>query len=261
VGGGGSGEGYSLSRADTQGLLETSVEELKGKVPVRAMGVEPRTVAQMIDLVQMAADADADAVQIYSLDVGHGHVPTSEEVELYLTEVLDAVEIPCVLSTHQSVGYQVDPSLLGDLLRRYDQVVGVNCSQPNWDYVAAVMDAVDGRVDVHVGGPMQAFTALALGANGFMSSEANLAPTLCMSVVEAYRRGDLVGSMAAYGKLVRLSAALYGNGGIRVTKAILGHLGLPGGVPRKPRLPATEDQFRRALAQVELLELQSIEGW
>ena len=67
--------------------------------------------------------------------------------------------------------------------------------------------------------------------------------------------------MAAYGKLVRLSAALYGNGGIRVTKAILSHLGLAGGVPRKPRLPATQDQLRHALGQVESLGLQIVEGW
>jgi 4-hydroxy-tetrahydrodipicolinate synthase len=261
VGGGGSGEGYSLPPEDTRRLLEVAVDELKGTVPIRAMGVEPRTAEQMIDFTQMATEAGVDAVQIYSLDVGHGHVPTTEETELYLTEVLEAVEIPAIVSTHQSVGYQIAPPLLGELVRRYDQVVGVNCSQPSWEYIAAVIDAVGAQVDVHVGGPMQAFTALALGANGFMSSEANLAPNLCMSIIHAYRRGDLAAAMAAYGKLVRLSAALYGNGGIRVTKGILSHLGLAGGVPRKPRLAATQAQLGHALGQVESLGLQSLEGW
>ena len=42
VGGSGSGEGYTLTGQESRRLLEIAVEELKGKVPVRAMGVEPR---------------------------------------------------------------------------------------------------------------------------------------------------------------------------------------------------------------------------
>ena len=42
LGGGGSGEGYVLSPDETRRLLQIGVEELQGKVPVRAMGVEPR---------------------------------------------------------------------------------------------------------------------------------------------------------------------------------------------------------------------------
>jgi 4-hydroxy-tetrahydrodipicolinate synthase len=78
VGGGGSGEGYVLSDAEARRLLEISVDELKGQVPVRAMGVEPRTAAQMIEFVETASDVGVDAVQIYSLDQGHGHRPTRD---------------------------------------------------------------------------------------------------------------------------------------------------------------------------------------
>ena len=41
LGGGGSGEGYVLSADEARRLLQIGVEELKGKVPVRAMGVDP----------------------------------------------------------------------------------------------------------------------------------------------------------------------------------------------------------------------------
>src|ERR1700749_4571559 len=67
VGGGGSGEGYTLADAEMKRVVEIAVEELKGKVPVRAMGKEPRTAKEMIDFSLMAKDAGVDAIQIYSL--------------------------------------------------------------------------------------------------------------------------------------------------------------------------------------------------
>jgi 4-hydroxy-tetrahydrodipicolinate synthase len=260
VGGGGSGEGYTLSRDDNARIFAIAAEELKGKVPVRAMGVEPRTAAQMIDFLTVAKAAGVEAAQVYSLDVGHGHAPTNAELETYFAEVIDAAQIPLVLSTHQSVGYRIEPQLIVDLARS-PKVVGVNCTHPDLGYLAAIVDGVAGAKDVHVGGPMQALTALALGAQGYLASEGNLAPRLCVSVIERYKQGDMAGMMDAFAKVIRLSTGLYGNGGIRVTKAVLNHLGLPGGFPRKPRLPVREERLTRALTVVEGLNLGELEGW
>ena len=52
--------------------------------------------------------------------------------------------------------------------RTFDHVVGVNCSHADLAYLTAIVDAVGDRVEVHVGGPLQALAALALGANGFL---------------------------------------------------------------------------------------------
>jgi len=260
VGGGGSGEGYTLSREDNAKLFRIAVDELKGKVPVRAMGVEPRTAAQMIDFLNLAKDAGMEAAQVYSLDVGHAHTPTNAELDAYFAEVIAAADIPLVLSTHQSVGYRIAPELIVELAQS-PKVIGVNCTHPDLGYLATIIDGVAATKDVHVGGPMQALTALAMGAQGYLSSEGNLAPKLCVSVIECYKRGDLRGMMTAFDQVVRLSAGLYGNGGIRVTKAVLNHLGLPGGYPRKPRLPVVDDRLTRALAVVESLEIGRTEGW
>jgi 4-hydroxy-tetrahydrodipicolinate synthase len=240
LGGGGSGEGYVLTPAEAQRLLEIGVEELKGKVPVRSMGTEPRSAAEMVEQVRVAASAGVDAAQIYSLDAGHGHRPTRREMQAYFDDVLGATDFPSVISTHQSVGYAVPVPMLAGFIERYDHVIGVNVTNQDLGYVADVIDAVGGRVAVHVGGPAQALTAWSLGATGFLSSEANLAPELCMSVVEAYRSGDGAVLTATYGKLLRLYRALYAAGGIRATKAVLDRLGLAGGVPRKPQLPIAE---------------------
>jgi 4-hydroxy-tetrahydrodipicolinate synthase len=261
LGGGGSGEGYTLSRQEIQRLLEIGVEELKGRAPVRAMGVEPRSSTEMIEFVQMAAETGVEAIQIYSLDPGHGHRPTEDEIYSYFEDVLVATDVPTVLSTHQSVGYRVPVAMVTEFVHRFPNLVGINCTHADLGYLVSIIDAVRGQVDIHVGGPHQALTALSLGANGFLNSEGNLAPRLCFNVIDAYRRGNARQVAESFGKVMRLSLALYGAGGITATKAVLNALGLPGGYPRRPHLPVSEPTLRAALSVVHELDLTAIEGW
>ncbi len=261
AGGGGSGEGFTLSPDESRRVLEIAVDELKGKVPVRSMGVEPRTAQEMIDFIAMASSVGVDASQVYSLDQGHGHRPTSEEIEGYFTDILSAVDLPVILSSHQSVGYAIPLNLLAKLLREHDNIIGINCSHTDLSYLDGVVDLSGDRVEVHVGGPAQTLTALALGATGFLTSQANLAPRLCAAVLDRYDEADTVGMMQSFGQLVRLSQALYGAGGIRATKAVLNVLGLPGGYPRKPQLPVSADTVKRVRTAIDKLDIAKIEDW
>lgn len=249
VGGGGSGEGFTLSDAEMARLLHVAVDELGGRV--RAMGVEPRTAVQMVSFVEQAAAAGVEACQIYSIDPGHGHRPTMQEVERYFDDVLGNCSLPAVISTHQSVGYRIPPDLLTRLIGRHPQVIGLNCSHADLTYLAQLVDAVGTRVEICVGGPLQALSALGVGAHGFLSSEANLAPDLVASIGAAVERGDLDAALDAYGLLARLHELLYGNGGIRMTKAVLARLGLPGGGhPRLPQLAPADDAVEHVLRRL-----------
>lgn len=261
VGGGGSGEGYTLSPDETETLLQIAVDELAGRVPIRAMGVEPRTAKQMIAFLDMAKRAGVDAAQVYSLDVGHGHVPTPKELDRYFDEVLSNTDIPSVMSTHQSVGYVIPAPVIIALFERHEHLIGLNVSHQDPSYLMTLADALGDRIDICVGGPHLAPLALAFGAHGFLSSEGNIAPRLCLSVIEAARQGDNTAFLDRWGKLMRLFMALYGNGGIRVTKALLERAGRAGGFPREPRLPAEAEAADRAWAVAEKIGLAEIEGW
>src|SRR5580704_16023402 len=96
--GSGSGEGNALSLAETRRVFEVGVEELKGKTSVRAMGVEPRTANQLIEIAGIAAETGLDAMQVYSLDAGHGVKPSDRELEQYFTDILEAIKLPAILS-------------------------------------------------------------------------------------------------------------------------------------------------------------------
>ena len=94
-----------------------------------------------------------------------------------------------------------------------------------------------------------------------MNSEGNLAPALCVGVINAYRENDAWRMADLYGRLLRLSDTLYAAGGIRATKAALNALGLPGGFPRLPQLPVVDASVPPLLETIERLGIGALEGW
>lgn len=260
VGGGGSGEGYTLTRDETEVVLRVAAEELNGHVPVRAMGVEPRSASDMVQLANVVADAGLDSMQVYSLDPGHGRMPRPDELETYFCDILDALPVQAVLSTHQSVGYWLPIDAMVRLVDRYDNIIGINVTNNDVTYLVRVIDAVGDRIEIHVGGAMHGLTALALGANGFLTSEANLAPKLTQSVIDHWTAGDLAGAADAFARVLRLYAAMANVGGVSGTKAALNQLGLPGGYPRKPRLPVPPEWEARIAQILRDHDVRGIEG-
>jgi 4-hydroxy-tetrahydrodipicolinate synthase len=258
--GSGSGEGYTLSRDERRRIFDIGVDELSGRVPVRAMGVEPRNAAETIELAEDAVAAGLDATQVYSLDLGHGYVPTPDEMTGYLRAVLEHAPGDLVISTHQSVGYHYPPALIAELVGEHARIVGVNVTNNDLDYVAEVIGTVDRRVDVHVGGPMHALRALALGAQGYLSSEGNLAPRLCVSLIDRYDHDDHDGAARAHNTIMQLFAATQRLGGVVGAKAALQSFGAAGGWPRLPRLPVTAERARPLVELITELGLDRSEG-
>ena len=261
VGGSGSGEGYTLSRDEVGRVFEVSRRAVPpGSVPLLAMGVEPRSAREMIELSRQVIDAGLDGMQLYSVDVGHGNRPRPGELEAYLRDVLEAVHCPVVLSSHQAMGYAIPPELVDRLIRDHPHVRGINFTNPDVTALVHMLEAIDGRIELHVGGPMQAITALALGAQGYLSSEGNLAPRLCVSVVEHHRRGNLAARDEAFRKLLVLFSEAQRLGNIAATKGGLVALGLPGGWPRRPRLPVSGEAGKQLADTFRALGLVELEG-
>jgi 4-hydroxy-tetrahydrodipicolinate synthase len=136
----------------------------------------------------------------------------------------------------------------------------VNVTHPELTYVAEVLDAVRGRAEVHVGGPVHAIGALALGAQGYLSSEGNLVPRLCVSLVERFAADDRDGATAAHRQVLEVHEATQALGGIVGAKAALQVLGMPGGFPRAPRLPVSPERAQTLVDVLTRLGLDRSEG-
>jgi 4-hydroxy-tetrahydrodipicolinate synthase len=259
--GGGSGEAYSLSATEQQRMLTIAAEELRGRVPVRAMGAPPRRASEMVRFAGWVAHAGLDAMQLYPPDLGMGHRPRELELEGYYDDVLPTIGVPVVLSTHMSLGYLLPVAMVKRLADRHAQIIGVNCTTPDLSYLAELLAAVGDGLEVHTGIATQALTAVALGASGYLSSEANIAPRLCQSIIDGCSTGDYVRANDALARLIRLGAASQRFGNVQAMKACLRLLGLPGGVPRRPRLPLDDPgSLAQLRTLLEELDIAAIEG-
>jgi 4-hydroxy-tetrahydrodipicolinate synthase len=255
VGGSGSGEGNTLTRDERRLVLNTAVRAAVGRVPVRAMGAEPRTVADMVEFVRDAAAAGVEAAQVYPLDMGHGKKPNDAELRRYLGEVVGSAEVPVVLVTHRAVGYVTPPPLLAELAAQHAHVVGVNCTHAELPVMMDLLRSLPPDRELHTGGPTQTLTTLGLGGSGSILTEANIAPEWCTGMVDAFEAGDLDRCGRAYWRILELGRIIDRYGGIGATKAAMNELGLPGGLPRDPRLPLSTEDARRMAAEIRALGL------
>jgi 4-hydroxy-tetrahydrodipicolinate synthase len=261
------GEGHSLSPAETERLYAVARDTIGGRVPVRAMGAEPRSAEDLRRTVRIAEAVGLDAMQLYSVDLGHSNRPTDTELERYFRDLLEEMTIPAVLSSHHFGGYVIPIEVIARLVGDYPGIIGLNITSPDLAYVSRVIDVVDGRADVHVGGPMQALSAFALGGQGFLCSEGVLVPRLVASVVEHAAAGRTTEMFDAYATLIRLFATnVWSAGSVRWTKAAMRVLGLPGWHTRPPFLDLSDEVDAQIAADLdasgipELKELAGMKG-
>jgi 4-hydroxy-tetrahydrodipicolinate synthase len=249
------GEGATLTPGELAHLLALAKDAAGGRVAVRAMGVEPRHTTEMKAFVAVAVEAGVDAVQIYSLDVGHGVKPAAEELEAYFRDVLDSCPLSAVLSSHSFVGYMVPIDLIERLARDYKNLIGVNISTPDTLYLSEAIGRLSPRLEIHVGGPMHTVTALALGGNGYLSTESNISPRVCQEVIEHFRADRIEQAFASYAAVMALMVAVntMQTASARRVKAAMRILGMAGTGLRKPYAPLREEELiglRRELAGV-----------
>jgi 4-hydroxy-tetrahydrodipicolinate synthase len=239
------GEGATLTPKELAHLLALAKDAAGGRVPVRAMGVEPRHTAEMTAFVAIAAQAKVDAAQIYSLDVGHGVTPAANELEAYFREVLDSCPLPAVLSSHFFAGYLIPIELIARLASDYENLIGVNISTPDTLYLSEAIGRLSPRLEIHVGGPMNTITALALGGNGYLSTESNISPRLCQELIEHFRAGRMDQAFDSYAAVMALMRAVntMPTASVRRVKAAMRILGMPGTGLRKPYAPLGDEEL------------------
>lgn len=248
VGSSNAGEGFTLTSEERQRVFVIAAEELKGIVQVRAAGCEPQSIAEAVAYLRAAESAELDAAHVFPLDTGHAGVPTPAEIERFYTDVISSTRLPVVLSNYPGMGYTLSLSLLARLLERFPQIIAVRDAGADTGYLRGLVSLCAGRAEVYTGGIKNLITAMYHGSQGFLSSEANLAPELAVMVLKAFDAGDFAALNTQYQNLYRLHDLVnrFGGSAGRGMKPLLNLLGLPGGTLRPPRI---------ALGGTELAEM------
>jgi len=234
----GSGEGRLLRRDEIRQLYRIGAEELSGRVPFAAAALGLTATERVIELATEALELGAEAVQIHPPLAGPPSIaPLPHEIDRFYDDVLCAVRGPVILSNEElMVGYSLAPERMLGLIDRFEQIVGIHWTDSNPATLGELMERVGQRVPVRVGLTAQLPLALALGAEGAVSFEANVAPGLCAAVTRAFDVGDHGEFQRLFQRLGLLNRVLLRHMTPRSVKAALAYLGQSGSELRRPYL-------------------------
>jgi 4-hydroxy-2-oxoglutarate aldolase len=253
--GGTNGEGVLLDDAERVVLVSSAADLAPDGARVLAWtGAE--STRQAVRTAYAAADAGADAVLVSPPAFFKGAM-TPEALATHYRAVADASPVPVVVYQVPTKMSTVDlPTGLIAELSRHENIVGIKDSRGRLDLLGEIVDQCRHGFQVLVGNGALLYPALETGAVGGIVAVGMIATGPAAAIPDAYRSGRA----AEAGRLQELIAPIHqqivADMGIAGVKAALDLLGLYGGPPRPPLLPASAqrvDAVRKILDLAELL--------
>ena len=246
------GESPTLTHDEHHKVVEWTVEQARGRVPVMA-GAGSNSTAEAVDLARHAEKAGANAVLVVA---PYYNKPGQEGIYRHFKAVNDAINIPIFV-------YNIPPRSVIDIsvetMKRLSELPNIaGCKD-----ATAKLDRVS--LQRHACGPdfiqLSGEDGTALGYNaqggvGCISVTANVAPRLVGEFQDAMAAGDYAGALKLQDRLMPLHAALFVENSPAPTKYALSllnkcseHVRLPLG----PLSDAGKKTVREAMVHAGLL--------
>jgi len=204
------GEGPSLDLQTASQLIELTVKQVNGRVPV-LVGITHNCLNNSIQLAQASADAGADAVVASS---PHYFQIGQPELLDYLHQLVTEVPLPLVLYNMPGLtNVNFEPDTVKQMLD-YDNIIGIKDSSGDIQCAVDYLEIAKQRPDWTVmTGPEEILAqALNLGIMGGVCGGANLFPQLFADLYEAHQTGDTAKVQTCHEDLLQVGKHLYGIG-------------------------------------------------
>lgn len=237
------GESSTLNRREHVAVLQTAIEQAKGRVPVIA-GTGSNDTASCIELSREACRLGADALLL----VTPYYNKTSQRGLLaHYTAVADAVDRPILLYNVPSrTGLNLRPATAA-ALARHPRIVGLKQANGSMSETAEIAASCD--LSLYAGNDSETVPLLSLGGVGVISVLANLMPLKMHELCARWFSGDTEESRRLQLELLPLCDALFSDVNPIPVKEALRLMGWPVGPCRLPLYSMTEEK-RAALADV-----------
>jgi 4-hydroxy-tetrahydrodipicolinate synthase len=242
--GGTTGEGMLLTVGERKLLLETVVNQARGRIKVLAH-TGSITTAETISLSRHARQVGADGISVitpyfYSLD--------EQALFDHYNSVASAVpDLPVSLYSFPGNAKQdISAALLTRLCAAAPNIVAIKSSNPDLIRFQEYVQAGPAGFNPLCGVDALALPALAVGAKGQVSGNANVFPEVFRRLYDAYAAGDQETCQRQQVLINRIRAVFKDN--LVCFKAAMRLRGIPVGPPRLPL---------RELTAAELAEMQA----
>ena len=228
------GEGYILSLKEKEEVLEATIDQVKGRIPVYA-GTGCISTRDTVYMSKRAEEMGADVLSIITPSFA---LASQKELYDHYVEVAKHVNIPIVLyNIPARPGNKLLPETVGKLARDVDVIMGAKDSSGDIENLKAyIRETRDIGKDFSVlaGNDGNILTCLKEGGAGGVAGRANLYPKTVASIYNYFVAGDLEKAQEAQDAIATLSRVFkFGNPNTIIKKAV-NLLGYPVGDCRKP---------------------------
>jgi 4-hydroxy-2-oxoglutarate aldolase len=230
-----------------------------GKLLIAGTGCE--STRSTVRLTREAAKAGSDAALVINPHYYKNRFDRAALVRHYKT-VAEQSPIPIILYNMPAcTGLDLDAPTVVELAG-HENIIGMKDSSGNLAKMTQILEVIEhsrGDFQMLAGSAGFLLPALSIGAVGGVAALANVAPDLCIRLHHAFLRGELQRAAELQRRIVGLNSLVTREGGVPAVKAAMDLLGLAGGAPRPPLLPADapmRERLRQALSELGLLDRQ-----
>ena len=246
-------EFYALDECEKQEVIATTVEHVRGRVPVFA-GTGAESTREAVRLTKMAEKEGVDGVSVIT---PYFVMPSQQEIHDHYRRIAEHTSLPVILYNNPSTcgGLKIDVDTVARLAE-IPNILGIKDSSGDLQNTNEYLRVVPDRFAVMQGRDTLIFPSLLFGARGAVPATANIAPAILVEIYEAFRRGDLEASKAAQLRLnpIRLSLT-FGTapGGVKAALTLLGRSIGPSRSPVAPLSAEKLQKMKAALQQAKML--------
>ena len=220
------GEGYILNGEEKKQVLETVIDEVKGRVPVYA-GTGCISTKETVAQCKMAADAGADVLSIITPSFA---AASQDEIYEHYKTVAKAVDLPIVLyNIPARTGNAIAPATVAKL-SKIENIVGAKDSSGNFTNILGYIDAgkakENGDFAVLSGNDQLIIWNLLAGGTGGIAGCANVYPHTMASIYDLFMEGKIEEAKAMNASIASFRACFkYGNPNtiVKTAVALLGY--------------------------------------
>jgi 4-hydroxy-tetrahydrodipicolinate synthase len=249
---GSTGEAATMSLDEHRRVVEITVEQVRGRVPVVAgagSNDTQKAIALSRELREVGATHLLHVAPMYSK-------PPQRGMLLHFRSIADAVDLPVVLYNVPSrTGCNIEAATTLELAT-HPRIVGTKEAS---GLLPQITDIIEGRpagFTVLSGDDELTLPVLALGGDGLISVVSNVVPRLMTELVRKGRTGDVSGARELHERLIPWLRAAFVESNPIPVKAALTMMGRFENVLRSPLVPleqSHESRVRDALRHVGAL--------
>lgn len=248
------GESATLNFQEHDRVIEITIEQVKGRIPVIA-GTGSNSTEEAIMLTKHAEKSGAAA----SLQVSpYYNRPTQKGLYEHFKAIANSVKIPIILyNIAGRTGVNIEPETIAKLANDCKNILGVKEASANLDQMSRIKSICPQNFVLMSGDDSLTLPILSIGGTGVISVVANVVPRDVADMVDAFIKGNIKQAQELHYKLLPLTKALFIETNPIPIKTAMGLMGMCAPDLRLPMctmMPENLEKLKKALKDYGLLK-------